>query len=139
MKTSVSDSTRQRITAALSQANKQLADSYPGESGRRQPVHTVYGGAHLFKSDSAQRLGALARRSMDQFAPDFLIFAKAVGLPGSEKLPDSLDVAKYLAATLENDPERLRQENKPAWLAHTIYNRVHEKLEAEPVEDFRID
>ena len=37
---------------------------YPGETGRRQPVHTVYGGAHLFKADSAKRLGSLAQRSM---------------------------------------------------------------------------
>jgi citrate lyase beta subunit len=33
----------------------------------------------------------------------------------------------------------VRVENKPAWLAHTIYARVMEKLRREPVEDFRID
>ena len=33
----------------------------------------------------------------------------------------------------------MRQENKAAWLAHSIYNRVSEKLRREPVEDFRID
>ncbi len=27
------------------------------DSGRRQPVHTVYGGAHLFKADSAAKMG----------------------------------------------------------------------------------
>ena len=32
-----------------------------------------------------------------------------------------------------------RREHKPAWLAHTIYKRVNEKLRREPVEDFRID
>jgi len=54
---------------------------YPGESGRRQPVHTVYGGAHLFKSDTAVRLGQLAVRSFEAFAPDAATFAAALGLP----------------------------------------------------------
>ncbi len=54
---------------------------YPGESGRRQPVHTVYGGAHLFKSDTAVRLGQLAVRSFGAFAPDAATFAAALGLP----------------------------------------------------------
>ncbi len=139
MNTSVSDTSRQRITAALAEANKAFSANYPGETGRRQPVHTVYGGAHLFKADSAPRLGALARRSLDQFAPDFLVFAKAIGLPGADSLPDSLDQAEQLVANLENNPEQVQQENKPAWMAHTIYRRVNEKLRQEPVEDFRID
>lgn len=54
---------------------------YPGESGRRQPVHTVYGGAHLFKSDTAVRLGQLAVRSFEAFAPDAATFAAALDLP----------------------------------------------------------
>lgn len=54
---------------------------YPGESGRRQPVHTVYGGAHLFKSDTAVRLGQLAVRSFEAYAPDANAFAAALDLP----------------------------------------------------------
>jgi hypothetical protein len=97
------------IIKPLRQANEQFAKHYPGETGRRQPVHTVYGGAHLFKSDSAQRLGSLARRSLEQFAPDVATFAEAIGLPGNAELHT------------------------------TIYQRVTEKLQREPVEDFRID
>ena len=44
------------ISGKLRSAMQPFAKTYPGESGRRQPVHTVYGGAHLFKSDSAGRL-----------------------------------------------------------------------------------
>ena len=33
----------------------------------------------------------------------------------------------------------MREENKAAWLAYSIYTRVSEKLRREPVEDFRID
>src|SRR6266498_420460 len=139
MRTSLSaDSTRDLISA-LQQHNSNFAEAYPGESGRRQPVHTVYGGAHLFSSDSAQRLGALARRSLDQFAPDFLMFAKTIGLPEANKLPESLEREEELVALLETDSDRMRRQDRPAWLAHTIYKRVTEKLKREPVEDFRID
>src|ERR1051325_4400605 len=139
MKTSLSDSAVRDLTNRLSEANKTFANNYPGETGRRQPVHTVYGGAHLFKSDSAARLGSLARRSLDQFAPDFIAFAKALGLAGAEELPESNEAGNAHKKNLESDAGAMRQDNKNAWLAHKIYNRVNEKLGREPVEDFRID
>jgi citrate lyase beta subunit len=139
MKTSLSIDSMRDTAARLREANNNFARRYPGESGRRQPVHTVYGGAHLFKADSALRLGALARRSLDQFAPDFLVFAKAIGLPGAADLPDSVEDAGDLIQRLEDNPDHVRRKNKPAWLAHKIYRRVSDKLRREPVEDFRID
>jgi citrate lyase beta subunit len=139
MKTSLSPELTSEISGRLQAANHEFARKYPGESGRRQPVHTVYGGAHLFKADSARRLGELARRSLEQFAPDSLTFARAVGLPGSETLPDALDESSEIAARLYVTPDSVRRENKPLWLAHTIYQRVTEKLRREAVEDFRID
>ncbi len=139
MKASLSEESLRDLTDRLRQANEAFAAIYKGETGRRQPVHTVYGGAHLFKSDSARRLGSLARRSLDQFAPDFLMFAKAIGLPGADQLPESLDDANDLISILEASPDRMRRANKEAWLAHTIYKRVTEKLRHEPIEDFRID
>ncbi len=125
------------VVQTLAQANDEFSQHYLGETGRRQPVHTVYGGAHLFKSDSAARLGALARRSLDQFAPDFVVFARALDLPGAIDLPDSADEAKDLLN--ESNPEQMSHQTKAIWLAHTIYKRVVEKLRREPVEDFRID
>src|SRR5687768_1926444 len=139
MKTSLTDGLTGEINARLSESNRAFAERYPGETGKRQPVHTVYGGAHLFRADSAQRLGALARRSLDQFAPDFIAFAKAIGLPGAVQLPDSGTEAEELATQLELQPEQVRHQHKSAWMAHTIYQRVSEKLRHEPVEDFRID
>ena len=138
MKALLSEEALRDLNERLRRANEDFAARYPGETGRRQPVHTVYGGAHLFKSDTARRLGALARRSLDQFAPDFLVFARAIGLPQAEQLPESIDEANELISALENDLD-LRRQNKSAWLAHTIYRRVSEKLRREPVEDFRID
>jgi len=139
MKTSLSESALRDLVAPLAQANKDFVARYPGETGKRQPVHTVYGGAHLFKSDSAGRLGGLARRSLDQFAPDYLSFAKAIALSGAETLPDSLEEDDGLTARLGTNPDEVRRTNKAAWLAHSIYDRVNEKLRREPVEDFRID
>jgi len=139
MKKSLTEESLSDLSARLKQANHNFAETYPGETGKRQPVHTVYGGAHLFKADSAVRLGALARRSLDQFAPDFLSFAKAISLSGADELPGSLEEDSELLNRLETNREQVRKENKAAWFAHAIYNRVIEKLRREPVEDFRID
>lgn len=139
MKRSLGPDTIRETGKRIEQAHAALARRYPGESGRRQPVHTVYGGAHLFKADIARRLGDSALRSLDEFAPDFLSFAKAAGLLGSESLPDSPERAAALEERWKADPTALHRENKSAWLACTIYSRVREKLRREPVEDFRID
>lgn len=50
-------------------------------SHRRQPIHTVYGGAHLFKADTAARLGATALRVLDEFAPDAGTLASVLDIP----------------------------------------------------------
>ena len=139
MKASLTAEHLRELTDRLRVANEEFAKNYGGETGNRQPVHTVYGGAHLFKADSADRLGAIARRSLDQFAPDFLSFARAIGLPGAHRLPQLIDDASEEVAAIENNPDRVRREKKSLWLAHTIYQRVTEKLRREPVEDFRID
>lgn len=36
---------------------------------RRQPVHVVYGGAHLFRADVARKLGGLAMVALDRWRP----------------------------------------------------------------------
>jgi citrate lyase beta subunit len=139
MKSSLTEASIERTIGKLSATNREFADNYPGESGRRQPVHTVYGGAHLFRADSARRLGQVAERVFSENAPDFVVFARAIGLPLSRDLPDVLEYATGLRHRLENEPAAVREENKAAWLAHTIYSRVQEKLKREPVEDFRVD
>ena len=100
----------QPILAGLRRTNLAASRAYPGETGDRQPVHSVYGGAHLFKADSAARIGAVARSVLEEYAPDAPTFASALGL-----LQDELG------------------------LAETIRRRVVDKLTSEPVEDFRID
>lgn len=43
----------------------------------RQPVHVVYGGAHLFKAHTPQKLGKIALKSLETYAPNFAEFAHA--------------------------------------------------------------
>ncbi|HET7436720.1 MAG TPA: phosphoenolpyruvate kinase [Thermoanaerobaculia bacterium] len=54
---------------------------FPGAAGDRQPVHTVYGGAHLFKSDTTRKLGEVALRFLEDFADDPHEFARVIGIP----------------------------------------------------------
>src|SRR6059058_5699019 len=81
--TTLSDRTLRDLGARLQAQHDAFARHYPGESGTRQPVHTVYGGAHLFKSDTTKKLGDLALRALAQYAPDATTFAEAIGIdPG---------------------------------------------------------
>ena len=73
-----------KITNTLEKPLADLAARFPGESDQRQPVHTVYGGAHLFKSDTAPKLGTLALRVLNEHAPDAAAFAAAIGLPSAD-------------------------------------------------------
>ena len=98
-----------KVLDRLHEANRTFAQQYPGDSPARQPVHTVYGGAQIFKSDTARKLGATALASMDEYASDAKTLAKALGLPGNAKFHKIL------------------------------YDRIRAKLNQEPVEDFRID
>jgi len=88
MTTTLTQESIQEITKGLQSSLATFASRFPGESGRRQPVHTVYGGAHLFKSDTAPRLGVLALRSFETYAPDSATFAQVLELP--DKLTDTI-------------------------------------------------
>ena len=78
--TTIPDKALTTILDALDKANNRIAEQFPGDSPHRQPVHTVYGGAHLFKADTARKLGALALRSLEEHAPEAATFARAIGL-----------------------------------------------------------
>jgi citrate lyase beta subunit len=98
---------------SLAAANRKLAAQYPGERPARQPIHTVYGGAQLYKAETTRRLGELALASFETFAPTPPDLAEGVGL----------------SPALRTD----------AALTELVYQRVKAKLEREAVEDFRID
>jgi citrate lyase beta subunit len=126
----------QDTLGALEAAMDRFTELHGGERADRQPVHVVYGGAHLFSRKSAAKLGELALRSLDAYAPDPFRFARALGLPGSDALASDEAQAKSRYIT---DPQGLRRDDPNSWLAFAVYDRVRGKLETEPVEDFRLD
>jgi citrate lyase beta subunit len=79
---SLSPRTTKPILARLRRANAAFAREYPGDPTGRQPVHTVYGGAHLFKADSVPKLGELAQKTLGEYAPGPQVLAEALGLAG---------------------------------------------------------
>lgn len=135
MKTSISKTAVRGIWSKLKKANTAFNKMYPGDRFDRQPVHTVYGGAHLFKASTAQTLGELALKSFTTYAPDCLTMAKALQLQGYEKLPKKKKEQKALLKKLKAKTKK----KHPAKLYYEVYNRVIKKLETEAVEDFRID
>jgi hypothetical protein len=123
--------------ATLDAANRSFAAKYPGPSPERQPVHTVYGGAHLYKAETAARLGELARDALSAYGRDAVEFADGVGFINN---PAALGAgAEALASEYAEDAAALRRSNPDAWLACAVFGRVRDKLEREPVEDFRVD
>jgi citrate lyase beta subunit len=78
--TSIPEAALSTFLDALDKANLRVAEQFPGDSPARQPVHTVYGGAHLFKADAAQKFGAVALRSLQEHAPDAAALAAAIGM-----------------------------------------------------------
>jgi hypothetical protein len=80
MKSTPDDTLIEKIFSDLTKANSVTKEYYPGELPERQPVQTVYGGAQLFKFDTAVKMGELALRTFLEYAHDKNEFAKAFGL-----------------------------------------------------------
>src|SRR5947207_5192818 len=87
MRLSISQNEQDLILNELKKFNLKFQQTYPGDKPDRQPVHTVYGGANLFKSDTTVKMGEIALRSLTGYAPDFVTLARVLQLSGYEKLP----------------------------------------------------
>ncbi|MBX5482351.1 MAG: phosphoenolpyruvate kinase [Myxococcaceae bacterium] len=97
------------LRSAIARADKAIARTWPGRSADRQPIHVVYGGAHLYQANAARKLGDLALRALETYAPEAGDLTRALNLSAD------------------------------AGMMRTVYARVVEKLRREPVEDQRID
>lgn len=67
----------------LSGADEQLRRCYPGDTGSRQPVHTVYVPADRFTADVPRSWGRAALDLLDAHAPNGAALAEATGMPAS--------------------------------------------------------
>ena len=106
---SINLNTLNKLFKGLEKANNSFTDHYPGDREQQQPIHTLYGGAQLYKAGATKKIGELSLKAFHQYAPDHTTLAKALNLPGNEKL----------------------------W--KQVHQRVISKLEKCAVEDFRID
>jgi len=138
MKFSIQDNQKESLLGTLKLANLKFQQTYPGDKPERQPVHTVYGGANLFKSDTTVKMGETALKSLQTYAPNFVTLAKVLQLEGYEYLPHTEKEIHALTHKLDAMSEAERK-GEPAWLAYSIYNKIIQKLQREAVEDFRID
>lgn len=88
------------LDARLAGADARLVEDYPGSSGARQPVHTVYVPADRVRAGLAAEWGAAALACLDEHAPDAGTLASATGA-AEEEVADVLD---RLRAKLGREP-----------------------------------
>lgn len=138
MNLSISNQQAEQLLNELQTANLKFQKVYPGDKPDRQPVHTVYGGANLFKSNTTDKIGEIALKNLLDNAPNFVVLANVLKLEGHEYLPQTEKEIEQLTIRLNAMTEEQRKQEH-AWLAYTIYNKIIAKLQAEAVEDFRID
>ena len=109
MSTSIPTTQREQLFNKLKEANTEFQEIYPGDRSERQPVHTLYGGANLFKYDAAASLGKRALEIFETYAPDHKVFGNVFGM------------------------------NVESGFSSKVYDKVIAKLKTEAIEDFRID
>lgn len=109
MSTSIPATQKEQLFNKLKEANTSFQQIYPGDRSDRQPVHTLYGGANLFKYDAAASLANRALEIFETYAPDHTVFGNVFGM------------------------------DTQSGFSEKIYKKVIAKLKTEAIEDFRID
>src|SRR5690349_5986692 len=122
MKFSIPEKERSALLDQLQTANLKFQQTYPGDKPDRQPVHTVYGGANLFKADTCVKMGEIALKNLQTYAPNFVVLANVLQLNGHEHLPTHQSEIEALTNRLRKMPEADRKQ-EPAWLSYTVYNK----------------
>ncbi|MGW6914103.1 DUF6986 family protein [Kitasatospora sp. NPDC054939] len=98
---SFSPAARAAVDALLAPVDADLARRYPGDSGSRQPVHTVYVPADAFAEDTVRSWGRQALEAFDTHAGTPAELAGALGVADGELLAD---VHARVRAKLEREP-----------------------------------
>lgn len=79
--TRLSDDIADELDHRLAGADRELQARYPGDTGARQPVHTVYVPADRFSADAHSEWGAAAVELLDRHAPTADALAGVTGMP----------------------------------------------------------
>ena len=109
----------------LSRVNQNFRKRFPGLTLVRQPVHTLYGGAHLYKPGAIDKIARLAREHFDVYAATPLQLALALQLDSDGLHPKVHDTDIAFGSK--------------AWIINSVHQRVKRKLATESIEDHRID
>ncbi|MFG3056945.1 DUF6986 family protein [Kitasatospora sp. NPDC048239] len=96
-----SGAARAAVDALLAPVDADLARRYPGDSGTRQPVHTVYVPADAFAADTVREWGRQALEAFDTHAATPAELARALGVADDALLAD---VHARVRAKLEREP-----------------------------------
>ena len=104
------------VERVMAPADAALARDYPGDSGERQPVHTVYLPADRVGAGVVAGYGAAARAALDAHAPSPEALALATGAD-----PDEIaTIWPLLLAKLEREPvEDLRIDVEDGYRGHS--------------------
>ena len=78
MATLLKDTDLDAVMASLTEASETFAARYPAIEFTLLLIHTLYGGAHLFKKETPTKLTGLAQGYLTSFAPDPSAFAEAL-------------------------------------------------------------
>ncbi|MFE5586420.1 DUF6986 family protein [Kitasatospora sp. NPDC056531] len=98
---SFSATARAAVEALLAPVDADLARRYPGDSGTRQPVHTVYVPADAFGADTVREWGRQALEAFDTHAGTPAELARALGVADDGLLAD---VHARVRAKLRREP-----------------------------------
>ena len=79
-RTSLFPALTRALLRPLGKAWKEYTRAFPGDPEERQPVHSVYGGAHLFKADTAKKLSELSLKALREAAPEPEALGSALNL-----------------------------------------------------------
>src|SRR2546428_243869 len=77
--TTLPEQTLRELAARLKAQHEAFARLYPGESGTRQPVHTVYGGGPLFQDAPPEKTGDPPAEKTAEEAPTASSLPAAAG------------------------------------------------------------
>lgn len=127
----------------MGEAARRIEDRYPGDRPDRQPVHTVYGGAHIFSARTCSRLGEIATAFVEQWIPAATDLASVVGMdPALARIVHPKIVHKLATEPVEDfridfeDGYGHRTDEEEDDHARSTAGEVAEAMEAESLPPF---
>lgn len=111
----------------------------PGAPPVPPPIHTVVWPADRLAPDTVTTIGIDAWTALARYGPDPWSFGQALGVFAPHDEPPRASMRAQQLQRFREDPRALQHEDFEAWLLLAVHARVHERLQARPVEDLRVD